>query len=395
MQCIVFSEEYCRPENLFPFTLTRRMQDIRIGILTIREKWEKLLDLPSFDKWEGDYKEGNRSITIDAGIRDGNYLMIHANILPTGLLVDAVKALKPGELLIHEEAGAVALHFTAEDVIGLHKIKVSKTISFDSPLHSLMYPWDIFQQNDKALKLDFELLTRGRSSVEISHSNQVSGIENIFLEPGATMEHCIINATTGPVYVGRNATIMEGSCIRGPFALGDNSVVKMGTKIYGATTIGPHCVAGGEIKNSVLMGYSNKAHDGYLGDAVIGEWCNLGAGTSASNVKNNAGPVLVYHPASEGKKGLAGMKCGLLMGDYSRAAINTSFNTGTVVGVSSSVFGNGLLPKYIPNFSWGAEGIYKYDFFKSIRDIRNWKKLKEEELTPREENILKYIYDNY
>lgn len=395
MQCIIFSEEYCHPENLFPFTLTRRIQDIRVGILPIREKWELSLGLHSFDKWEGDYKEGSRSLTIDAGMPAGDYLLIHANILPTPLLTTAIKALEPGELLMHPVFGALAFHFNATDVSSLHNIKVRNTLTFADDVPSLGAPWHIFSINELAIQLDFELLTKGRKSAPISTTNQVIGGENIFLEPGAKLEHCIINAAGGPVFIGKDALVMEGSMLRGPVAILDNAVIKMGAKIYGATTIGPSCVAGGEIKNTVMMGYSNKAHDGYLGDAVIGEWCNLGAGTSASNLKNSAGPVYVYHPASEGAKGIAGNKCGLLMADYSRAAINSSFNTGTVVGVSCTVFGLGLLPRYIPNFSWGAEGIRKYDFDKALKDIRNWKKLKDNELSAREENILKYIYDNY
>lgn len=395
MQCIIFSEEYCHPENLFPFTLTRRIQDIRVGVLSIREKWESVLDLPSFDKWEGDYKDSERTITIDDGIEPGNYLLIHSNILPTPSLVEVVKSLQPGELLIHEASGAIAFHFTETDVTSLHNIKVRKTRIYEGDVPSLQKPWDIFAINDLAIRLDIEWLTRNRVSEPVSTSNRIIGNGPVFLEPGAKMEGCLVNTTTGPVYIAKDAQVMEGTMLRGPVAIGEHAVIKMGTKIYGATTIGPWCVAGGEIKNSVMMGYSNKAHDGYLGDAVVGEWCNLGAGTSASNVKNNAGPVYVYHPASEGGMGLAGIKCGLMMADYSRAAINSSFNTGTVVGVSSTVFGKGLLPRYIPNFSFGAEGLKKYDFDRAIADIRNWKKLKEQELSAREENILKYIYDNF
>lgn len=395
MQAIIFSEEYCRPENLFPFTLTRRIQDIRIGILTIREKWEKSLSLPSFDRWEGDYKESERSMKIDAEMPEGDFLLVHANILPDPSLIEAIRKLAPGTILMHSEAGAIAVHFTHSDVGGLQQIKVRHSETYSGDIISINTPWDIFNRNDLALRLDFQLLTKGRKSQPVSPTNQVSHPESIFIEEGAWLEHSILNASNGPIYIGSNATIMEGCMIRGSFAILPGATIKMGARIYGATTIGPACIAGGEIKNSVLMGYSNKAHDGYLGDAVIGEWCNLGAGTSASNLKNNAGDIFVYHPASEGSRGQAGLKCGLLMGDYSRAAINTSFNTGTVVGVSSSVFGAGLLPKYIPNFSWGAEGIRKYDFDKAIRDIRNWKKLKDAELSALEENILRHIYDNY
>ncbi len=395
MQCIIFSEEYCQPENLFPFTLTRRIQDIRIGILTIREKWELMLKLPSYDKWEGDYKEGDRSVTIDSKIKEGHYLLVHSNIIPTPALAKAVISLEPGQFLTHPIAGAIAFHFHSSDVTSLHKIRVRETISFQDDTPKIVYPWDIFHLNDTAIRLDFDVLTKDKRSAQISPTNKVSNEEQVFIEEGAIVEHAIINAVTGPVYIGRNALVMEGTTIRGPLAVCEDAVIKMGSRIYGATTIGPACTAGGEIKNTVMMGYSNKAHDGYLGDSVIGEWCNIGAGSSASNIKNNAGEVLVYSPASEGNKAMTGIKCGLLMGDYSRASINSSFNTGTVVGVSCSIFGSGLLPKYIPNFSWGADGIRKYDYEKALRDIRNWKKLKDVVLSEREENILKYIYDNY
>ncbi|MBK6938190.1 MAG: hypothetical protein IPH18_15955 [Chitinophagaceae bacterium] len=214
--------------------------------------------------------------------------------------------------------------------------------------------------------------------------------EQVFAEKGASVEHCIINASTGPVYIGKDAVVMEGSIIRGPVAIGHNACVKMGTKIYGATTIGPHCVAGGEIKNSVLFGYSNKAHDGYLGDSVIGEWCNLGAGTTNSNLKNNASDVRIWTPKGQMD---AGQKCGVLMGDYSRTAVNTSINTGTVIGVSSNVFGTGLTPKYIPNFSWGSEGLIRYDFEKALLDIEDWMQLKNATMTDEQRVILKYVFE--
>ena len=185
---------------------------------------------------------------------------------------------------------------------------------------------------------------------------------------------------------------MEGCKIRGPFALGEKSVLKMGSKVYGATSVGPYCIVGGEIKNSVLFGFSNKAHDGYLGDSVIGEWCNLGAGTSNSNLKNNAGKIRIWTPKGEIN---AGFKCGVLMGDYSRSSINTSFNTGTVVGACCNVFGGNLTPAYLPSFSWGNDGFERYEFDKALRDIENWKKLKGQEITENEKTILKYIFENY
>ena len=214
------------------------------------------------------------------------------------------------------------------------------------------------------------------------------------MEPGAKVEHCILNASAGPVYIGKNVEIMEGSMIRGPVALCEGSVVKMGTKIYGATTIGPHCTVGGELKNVMMFGYSNKAHDGYLGDSVIGEWCNLGAGTTNSNVKNNCGEVKYWVDADK-KEMSAGLKGGLLMGDYSRAAINTSFNTGTVVGVNCNVFATGLTPKLIPSFTWGCDGTTRYKLSKALEDVDKWKNLKGMSITIREKEILTDIYKKY
>lgn len=324
-------------KQLFPFTLTRAVADIRIGILTIREKWSR----------------ANESAVLQN---------VPSNLLPSQKVLSSLQAGKP----------------------------VSKT---DEPVF-ISYPWHIFQYNDFALRLDFELLTKGRISEPISSTNHVICPQNIFLEEGARVEFSMLNAIAGPIYVGKNAEIMEGCNIRAPFALCEAGVVKMGSTIYGATTIGPYSVVGGEIKNSVIFGYSNKGHHGYLGDSVIGEWCNLGAGTSNSNVKNNAGDVQVWNPIT-GFATSAGNKCGLFMGDYSRSAINTSFNTGTVTGVCCNVFCEGLTNSYIPSFSWGGKASVRYEFEKALRDIANWKKLKKHFLKDAEINQLKHIFDNY
>jgi UDP-N-acetylglucosamine diphosphorylase / glucose-1-phosphate thymidylyltransferase / UDP-N-acetylgalactosamine diphosphorylase / glucosamine-1-phosphate N-acetyltransferase / galactosamine-1-phosphate N-acetyltransferase len=302
-------------EQLYPFAVTRNAADIRVGIMTIREKWERT-NTPA-----------------------------------------------PNELIL---PGIID--------------PISKQINT---------AFDIVRLNDWALRQDFALITKDRASQPISSTNNIIAPENIFIEEGAKLEYCIINASTGPVYIGRNAEIMEGSMIRGPFAICEGSIVKMGAKIYGATTIGPYSVAGGEIKNSVIFGHSNKAHDGYLGDSVLGEWCNLGAGTTNSNVKNTAGEVKLWNNADKSYNGV-GMKAGLLMGDYSRAAINTSFNTGTVAGICCNIFGEGFPPKYIPDFSWGNE---RYELEKAIKDIDNWKKLKGSTITEEEKAILKILYN--
>lgn len=337
-------------EDLFPFSLVRHVAEIRVGILTIKEKWEKVLGYPVslLSKGKPDINDA---------------LVAAANIVPSHHFIS--RFLQGGEIDPRTD-----------------------------PDHcrTIRYPWHIFQFNDWALRADFKLLTDKRTSASIPHNVYVVSPENIFIEENARLSHCFLNASTGPIYIGKNTEIMEGAAIRGPFALCEGAVVKMGTKIYGATTIGPYSVVGGEIKNCMIMGYSNKGHDGYLGDAVLGEWCNLGAGTSNSNLKNNLGEVKVVNPAS-GEKINAGIKCGLLMGDYSRSAINTSFNTGTVVGVSSNIFGNGLTPSFIPDFSWGYSPIQKYDFEKAIVDIANWKKLKGQTLDDEEIKLLKDIFN--
>jgi UDP-N-acetylglucosamine diphosphorylase/glucosamine-1-phosphate N-acetyltransferase len=258
----------------------------------------------------------------------------------------------------------------------------------------IRYPWDIIRLNGKAITEDFALLTKGRISRPIPATVQTLSPENIFIEEDASLDYCILNASAGPIYIGKGATIMEGTVVRGPFALCQGAVVKMGSKIYGATTIGPYCMVGGEIKNSVLFGYSNKAHEGYLGDAVIGEWCNLGAGTSNSNVKNSGEDVKIWNPARK-EFIKAGPKCGLLMGDYSRCSINTSFNTGTVVGACCLIAGEGLTPKYIPSFSWGrpGPGASRYEWEKALRDIGNWKRFKDRSLSPAEIQVLRAIFE--
>lgn len=354
-------------DALFPFTGTRPVIDIRIGILTLREKWEKLGFKPLLagERETGRVRQVN-FIPTEAPL----FNVLPANVLPTRELAESLRGVVRGKEGNPPEPVELAL----------------------SRASRIQYPWDIFRMNGEALRSDFALLTKGRQSHPIPLTVQAIHPEEIFIEEGARISHSILNASAGPIYIGRNSEIMEGAMIRGPFALGEGAVVKMGAKIYGATTIGPYCTAGGEIKNSVLFGYSNKGHDGYLGDSVIGEWCNLGAGSSNSNIKNNAGPVKVW---SQGDMQFvtAGTKCGLLMGDYSRCAINTSFNTGTVVGVCCTIFGEGLTPKFIPDFSWGTVPGTRYIWEKALQDIGNWKKLKNQSLTPDEIQVLKHIFE--
>jgi UDP-N-acetylglucosamine diphosphorylase / glucose-1-phosphate thymidylyltransferase / UDP-N-acetylgalactosamine diphosphorylase / glucosamine-1-phosphate N-acetyltransferase / galactosamine-1-phosphate N-acetyltransferase len=392
MKKIVFTEEFCRPENLFPFTLTRQIQDLRIGILTIREKWEQWLGITSFDKKEDDYKDLNRSIEISEVDEKDVVYLIHGNILPTAKLVKQIKKLKTGEFISVPGKESLIYCISKNEIVDSNKIKVKKAIDFKDEFKEIKFPWEIFQINKWAIEQDFELITQGNKTQKISSTNKVTKANNIFIEKGAEVEHCFLNATEGPIYIGRNAMIMEGSMLRGPIAICDNAVVKMGSKIYGATTVGPNCVVGGEIKNSVFFGNSNKAHDGYVGDSVIGEWCNMGAGTSNSNIKNNASSIMLWTP--NGRVNV-GIKCGVIMGDYTRTAINTSINTGTVIGVCCNVFGSGLTPKYIPCFSWGSDSVERYQFEKALSDIQNWKQLKEQSVSESEIIILKHIFKHY
>jgi UDP-N-acetylglucosamine diphosphorylase / glucose-1-phosphate thymidylyltransferase / UDP-N-acetylgalactosamine diphosphorylase / glucosamine-1-phosphate N-acetyltransferase / galactosamine-1-phosphate N-acetyltransferase len=392
MKKIVFTEEFCQPENLFPFTLTRQIQDIRIGILTIREKWEQWLGVESFDKKEDDYKDLERAIDLgDIGQTDTVYL-IHGNILPSSKLVKQVKNLKTGEFISVPERESIIYCISKKEVVDSNKVTVTRSVECTDEFKEIKFPWQIFQLNNWAIEKDFDLLTSGRRSQKISNTNRASKESSIFIEKGAVVEHCFLNAEEGPIYIGKNALLMEGSMLRGPIAVCNDAVVKMGTRIYGATTIGPGCTVGGEIKNSVFFANSNKAHDGYIGDSVIGEWCNMGAGTSNSNLKNNASGIMLWTPNGPVNVGL---KCGVIMGDYSRTAINTSINTGTVIGVSSNVIATGLTPKYIPSFSWGSDGVERYQFEKALADIQNWKSLKQQEVSQNEITILKHIFSHY
>lgn len=351
MHMLALEDTSCT-HDLLPFTATRPVLDLRMGILTFREKWTRLLGPAAF---------ADGPVTT--------YPALPANILPTRALAARIR----------EEYNRGPLTQASIDRIITHG-------------RLIRYPWHIFGHNAEALLEDFELLTTGRTTQPIPASVQTVNPAAIFIEEGAKLSHCVLNASTGPIYIGRGAEIMEGALIRGPFAACEGAVVKMGAKIYGATTLGPWTVAGGEIKNVVFFGYSNKGHDGYLGDAVIGEWCNLGAGVTASNLKNNAADVRVYHPASRGWLN-AGLKCGLLMGDYSRAAINTAFDTGTLVGICCNLFDGGMPAKYVPDFTWGTTKPERYHWEKVLRDIDNWKKLKNRSLTEPEILALKHIFE--
>ena len=390
MKQLLFTQSYLEPENLYPFTLTRRVQDMRMGILTIREKWEKALGFPSFDLLEKSAPPSTHPTISINKLKEGTqYYLVSGHVLPSPKLVSLLKKLKIGQCLQSLDGKPVAGLFTLKNIDRKKGAFKPDQVLDLQDFQAIHYPWQLFQKNKEALLYDYELLTKGRKSALLDSSNAAINPSKIFVEKTAKLRHCIINAEDGPVYIGSHALVMEGSLIRGPVSIGDHAIVKMGTKVYGATTIGPGCLAGGEIKNVVMFSNSNKAHDGYLGDSVIGEWCNLGAGTSNSNLKNTAGDIDVH---LQKNKYNAGLKCGVLMGDFTRTAINTSINSGTVIGVSANVFGSGLTPKFIPSFSWGFDNSVKYRLDKALSDADRWKKLKKSSLTQAEETILKNIY---
>ena len=374
-------------KHLYPLNNACANAKLRTGICTAMERWQ--LHAGSNVYVHTDAYLAPLYETIPPDI----HYWIDAAILPDAKLAERILALKEGEALFSNNtlvAGCARLDaakVTAED---LHTF-FTKQHDCGS-IRKLVHGWDIFEYNDVMLREDFDLLRHQKTSLPIPANCQVINAGNIFIEEGASLNFATINATAGPVYIGRNAVVMEGCLIRGPFAMCSDSVLKMGAKIYGATTLGPCCVAGGEIKNAVLQGYSNKAHDGYLGDAVIGRWCNLGAGTSNSNVKNTGSIVKMWNKVAHDYVE-ANMKCGFVMGDYSRTAINSSINTGSVIGTCCNIFGDGLLPKYIPDFQWGGKGITKYELEKSFKDIDNWKKMKGRSLTDAEKKVLQYIFE--
>lgn len=370
---------------LLPFTYTRPVADIRVGILTIREKWEKYLGYTTTTLTEEYLMEKFPMVEMEENV------MINASFLPNEILAEMVMALEPNQAI-----------FKGDDVIAFYTKDTQEEVDFDTyeiidfteDCLTIENPWDIFKKNDAAIREDFELLTEGRVSQPIPSSVNVIAAENIFIEEGAKLEFVTLNASTGPIYIGKNSEIMENSVIRGPFALCEEAQVKLATKVYGATTVGPHSRIGGEVSNSVLFGYSNKGHDGFLGNSVLGEWCNLGADTNNSNLKNNYEEVKLWSYEKEGfvKTGL--QFCGLMMGDHSKSGINTMFNTGTVVGVSANIFGSGFPRNFVPSFSWGgASGFTTYVTKKAFETARIVMSRRNVEFSEEDAAIMEHIFE--
>ena len=371
--------------QLLPFTFTRPVADIRVGILTIREKWEKYLGYATTTVTEDYLSDKYPMVEMDQNV------LINASILPSENLVTVIKSLTENQAIFLDDE-PLAFFTTEGQEVDFDTYEVIE-YSHDDILR-IQHTWDIFKLNGEAIQRDFDFLTKGRESQLIPELTVAFNESQIFIEEGAKLPLCSLNANDGPIYIGKDSEIMEGSMIRGPFALCEHATVKMSAKIYGATTIGPHTKVGGEVNNCVIFGYSNKGHDGFLGNSVIGEWCNLGADTNNSNLKNNYAEVRLWDYETEGfaKTGL--QFCGLMMGDHSKCGINTMFNTGTVVGVSANIFGSGFPRNFIPSFSWGGSaGMTTYKTNKAFEVAKVVMSRRTIEFTEDDAKILEHIFE--
>ena len=371
--------------SLLPFTYTRPVAEIRIGILTIREKWEFFLGFTTTTITE-EYLEAKYPM-----VELNENILINASFLPTKNLVNQVRKLSKNQAI-----------FQGEQIVAFFTSDTQENVDFDSyeqlkfqeNLIQIKHTSDIFSLNDKAIQADFDLLTEGRTSQPIPDGVHTIQKQNIFIEQGATVSYSSLNASKGPIYIGKDSEIMEGCLVRGPFALGESSILKMGAKVYGATTVGPFCKVGGEVNNSVLFGYSSKGHEGFLGNSVLGEWCNIGADSNSSNLKNNYAEVKLWNYENERFTNTGLQFCGLIMGDHSKCGINTMFNTGTVVGVSANIFGSGFPRNFIPSFSWGgAAGFTIYQMKKVIEVAKVVMKRRDLELSETDISILQHVFD--
>lgn len=387
MNFILFDDE--RAAHFLPFTHTRPISEIRCGILTLREKWERFTSVPV------SYETAPHLQNLFPKEISKHNIFINAATFSNPELFAAIIELNPNQCLLQGDI-LVAAHcssdeaksFTISDIV-----PNKESVHYNGEIRFLENIWDIFSDNAQNTEEDFEAITRNRKSQALSETNTLIG-DNIFVEEGAQVEGAILNSTTGPIYIGRNAQIMEGSVVRGPLALCENSVLKLSTKIYGATTIGPGSKVGGEVNNSVFFANSNKGHDGFLGNAVIGEWCNLGADTNNSNLKNNYDEVRIWseHKETFVKTGL--QFCGLFMGDHSKCGINTMFNTGTVIGVSANVFGGGFPRNFIPSFSWGgSSGMTEYKLNKATATAQRVLARRNKDFTEQDQALFQHVFD--
>ena len=379
-------------QNLLPLTYTRPIADCRVGIRTIREKWEHYTGTATFTLSEP-YLEGKYPFYQEAGTRT----YFNGSVIPNDELFAAAKNLKEDQVLRDDHS--IIAFCTAKRQVNYENFEAiastATEVKYSGTYSHINSPSDIFKLNAAEIEADFARITKGRASQPLSGTNTLLGdVSNIFIEEGASIECSTFNVKGGPVYIGRDAEIMEGCLIRGPFALGDHAGLKMAAKIYGGTTVGPHCRVGGEVSNGVFFAYSNKGHDGFVGNSVIGEWCNLGADTNTSNLKNNYGNVDVWNYREE-KYLSTGMQFhGLVMGDHSKSSINTMFNTGTVVGVAANVFDSGFPEKFVPSFTWGgADGIETFRFDKALEVAARMMERRHVDLSQADIDILKVAFD--
>lgn len=383
MNYILFDGPY--RDNLLPFTYTRPVADIRVGILTIRQKWESFLEYTTTTVTEDYLSDKFPMVEMEENI------MINASFLPNTEVVELIKNLSDNQALFK---GEDVIAFFAKEGEEVSDFSNFEAIEFEGDILKIEHTWDIFSKNGEAIEEDFNLITNGRKSEPIPATVKTLNPENIFIEKGAKLNFVTLNASSGPIYIGRDAEIMEGTVVRGPLALCNNATLKLATKIYGPTTVGPHSKVGGEVNNSVIFGYSNKGHDGFLGNSVLGEWCNIGADSNNSNLKNNYAEVRLWNYQTGGfaKTGL--QFCGLMMGDHSKCGINTMFNTGTVVGVSSNIFGSGFPRNFVPSFSWGgSKGFVTYKTNKAFEVAEVVMGRRNEEFTDIDKAILEHVFE--
>jgi UDP-N-acetylglucosamine diphosphorylase/glucosamine-1-phosphate N-acetyltransferase len=375
MALVLFEDAHW--SEFLPLVFTKPVGELRIGILTIREKWEKHLQTEAHHETRSYLEE------LYPPNKDSEVLRVNARVLPDAQLVSAVAALKSGECIMQGEL--VLAHRGGCDVV----------VNYENTVMVLEKITDLFSKNHEAIERDFALITEGRTSAPLGEANHIIGSASlIFLEPGAKVNGSFLNTTDGPIYLAADAEILEGSMVRGPLALGEHAQIKMGTKVYTGCTIGPHCKVGGEISNSVFQGYSNKGHDGFLGNSLLGEWCNLGADTNTSNLKNNYSKVRIWNYATRSMSDTGLTFCGLIMGDHSKCGINTMFNTGTVVGVSANIFGGGFPTKHIPSFGWGgSDGFTTYDPDKALETAELVMARRNISLSPAMRKMLTYVFE--
>ncbi|MBF8149336.1 GlmU family protein [Winogradskyella sp. F6397] len=383
MNYILFDGPYRK--NLLPFTFTRPVADLRVGILTIRQKWESYIEYTTTTVTEDYLADKFPMVEME------NNIMINASFLPNLEVVAVVKNLKHNQALFQ---GEDVIAFFVKEGEEVNDFSTFEAIEFEGELLKIEHTWDIFALNGEAIIEDFNLITKDRQSQPIPATINTINPENIFIEKGATLNFATLNASSGPIYIGKDAEVMEGSIVRGPFALCHNATLKMASKIYGPTTVGPHSKVGGEVSSSVIFGYSNKGHDGFLGNSVLGEWCNLGADTNTSNLKNNYAEVRLWDYQTEGFARTGLQFCGLMMGDHSKCGINTMFNTGTVIGVSANIFGSGFPRNFVPSFSWGgSKGFVTYKTVKAFEVAEVVMGRRKEDFTEIDKAILNHVFE--